>query len=178
MSDPAQQSSSASPALPAKPKRQKPTLQDRIQGDLERGDLALARRRLESRLQIETHAGRADELRGHLIQVLIQMGDPERAGMYAMLLEAESASLNDLRTVFIRRCGGAAQAVRDRIGPYRTAIGPKAKDRLDQLFIDLVPFKTHPGKWRKINLNESKGTFIFLGIMVLLIYLGFKGCGL
>ncbi len=156
--------------------RRKPSLQDRVRADLERGDLALARRRLESRLQIIQEPETADGLRHHLIEVLVQMGDPERAGMYAMLVEDDSQELNDLRTVFVRRCGGAAQAVKDRISPYRRAVGPKAKDRLDQLFIDLVPFKSHPEKWRRININESKGTFIFLGIMLVLIVLGFYEC--
>lgn len=161
-------------AAPRRPRKK--SLDQRIEGDLERGDLASARRRIESRLQIETDPLRAGRLRTHLIQVLVQMGDPERAGMYALLVEDDSAELNSLRTLFIRRCGGSSQTVKDRTAAYRRAVGPRAQDRLDQLFMDLTPFKAHPEKWRKINLNESLGTFIFLGIMLVFIVMGVRSC--
>lgn len=159
------------------PKKQKASVEERIKGDLDRGDLALARRRLESRLQIETNTDTANVLRAHLIEVLVQMGDPERAGLFALLVEEDTAQLNDLRSLFIRRCGGSGQAVKDRLGTFRKAVGPKAKDRLDQLSIELLPFKIHPEKWRRININESKGTFIFLGLMLILVFVGLKSCG-
>lgn len=152
---------------------------ERVEQDLARGDLALARVRLVDHLSA---VGYRADLMARVARIAARMGDPFDAGRFWLLSEDDDPQAAPAIAEFVRRAGGKPESICGALPGFTRRIPldhypPAVRRRLDEMGLsECIERRTCPGAPASRSWERLAGAAALL-VLVLLVVCAVIGLG-